>query len=1271
MNTKFTPNKIRMILVIALSLFVLAFSKETFLFAAAPTVTTGSASSITKTTGDLAATINNNGGQIVTSVGFDYGTTSSYGSTQSGILDYGYDSDVGSPGDFVNPYDVAIDSSGNIYVLDSGNNRVKKFNSSGVFQSQFGTAGSGDGQFNAAVGIAIDSSDNIYVVDTTNNRIQKFNSSGVFQSKFGTAGSGNGQFDQPYQMDFDSLGNIYVVENGNMRVQKFNSSGVYQSQFGVPGFSDGEFNAPSGIGIDSSDNIYVVDRGNNRVEKFDSAGVYQSQFGVGDLSSPFSLDFDSLGNIYITNGGSLSIKKFDSSGVYISDFAMDSSSPVGLAVDSSDNIYLTDTSTNQVRKFTFSSITASLSGLSCGTTYHFAGFATNSDGTSYGNDTTFTTLSCETPVVETNVPTSITKTSVFLHGLESSDGGSSSTVRGFQYGTTTAYGNTVNISPPATDFAESIGQLVSFDVHNPSAIALDITGNIYVALKNGAASIKNTDSGAEPFLGFGWGIATGGDQFETCDFFIITCGDGIPGNNLSNNGQFDEVEGLTVDNSGNIYVADTGNNRIQVFDSSGNFLYKFGTLGTGNDNLDTPKGLVVKGTNLYVVDSGNNRIKKLNLDGTYVGEVGSLGSGPGQFNSPSYIALAPDGTLYVSDTGNNRIQYINSNTLAAGVVTFTSPVGWTNISGPTGIYVNDKNDLIISDTGNNRIVYAAQDVGPSSFVNISYYGSLGSGEGQFDSPKSLFQTNSGFIYVADENNNSVRSLSPFMYKKIKPLVCGTTYHYRAFATNSDGTSYGNDVSFTTSSCGSTGGGGGPLPILGCTDPAADNYNVNANQDDGSCSYPSGYFGCTDPAANNYSATAVADDGSCDYSVTILGCTDPLATNFDSTATQDDGSCIIPSGGGGGGEPPAPVLGCTDSTATNFNPAATQDNGSCLFSQIPPNEPPIIPVISNIPGIISGFVTGHKDIVDRVVRIAAPVGLVAPGLLYLLLQDAPLVSIPIRLWNLIPTLLGFRRRRRPWGTVYDSITKQPLDPAYVTLKNISGGGIATSITDIDGRYSFVADPGDYTLDAKKTDYIFPSVKMSGKDRDELYDNLYFGGTVSIEEEDEIINKNIPMDAVNFNWNEFEKARNKKLMKFFSRTELFLSRIAKVIFIAGLIASIILVYIDPSVLNLVILGIYLVILILSFFGIKPIKPGFVFERENGFPLSFAIITVFSAALNREVSHAVVGKTGRYHVLVPRGNYFIKLKKKTGEDSYEEVYTSPTFKAKKGYINKIIKI
>jgi len=139
------------------------------------------------------------------------------------------------------PAGVAINSSGNIYVADPGNNRIQKFSSTGTFVSAIGSSGSGDGQFSNPVGIAIDSADNLYVADSSNNRIQKFNSAGTFVTKWGTNGAGNGEFSGPNGVAVDNAGTVYVADTGNNRVQLFSTSGTFIEATGSAGSGDGQF----------------------------------------------------------------------------------------------------------------------------------------------------------------------------------------------------------------------------------------------------------------------------------------------------------------------------------------------------------------------------------------------------------------------------------------------------------------------------------------------------------------------------------------------------------------------------------------------------------------------------------------------------------------------------------------------------------------------------------------------------------------------------------------------------------------------------------------------------------------------------------------------------------------------------------------------------------------------------------------------------------------------------------------------------------------------
>lgn len=293
-----------------------------------PTLGGPSSSEVSQEGASLTAFIVNNPTNTITSRGFEYGVSDSYGQVESETVSLSgsisYVSQFGSSGSgdgqFSELKSVEIDSLGNIYVLDSGNSRVQKFDSDGTYLSQFGSAGTGNGQFQTPYDIAIDSSGNIYVADAENFRVQKFDSNGTYLSQFGSFGTDNGEFILPASVAIDSSGNIYVSDAGvyideESRIQKFDSDGTYLSQFGSTGSGDGEFYLPLSLYIDSEDNIYVSDSSpsENRIQKFDSDGAYLSQFGSsgtddGEFTFPASLVIDSLGYIYVNDTASLGVE---------------------------------------------------------------------------------------------------------------------------------------------------------------------------------------------------------------------------------------------------------------------------------------------------------------------------------------------------------------------------------------------------------------------------------------------------------------------------------------------------------------------------------------------------------------------------------------------------------------------------------------------------------------------------------------------------------------------------------------------------------------------------------------------------------------------------------------------------------------------------------------------------------------------------------------------------------------------------------------------------
>lgn len=283
--------------------------------------------------------------------------------------------------------------------------------------------------------------------------------------------------------------------------------------------------------------------------------------------------------------------------------------------------------------------------------------------------------------------------------------------------------------------------------------------------------------------------------------------------------------------------------------------------------------------------------------------------------------------------------------------------------------------------------------------------------------------------------------------------------------------------------------------------------------------------------------------------------------------------------------------------------------------------------------------------------------------------AEIFLTPMRLWSLLLIAIGLKKRKVPWGTVYDSVTKQPLDPAYVVLQDLDGKEIATSITDLDGRYGFLVSSGKYRLIASKTNYEFPSKKLNGQNRDELYNELYFSEIIEVKD-GEVITKNIPMDPIKFDWNEFAK-KDQKLMRFYSKRELIIARLADILFAGGFVVTVISVLVSPVIYNFVIFILYVLMIVLQKTILRPRAFGHIKQKETMSPLPFAIMRVFFDGSDNEVIHKVADKTGKYYCLIPNGKYYAKIENKNQDESYSLAYTSEPIEVKNGYINKMFEV
>jgi len=264
---------------------------------------------------------------------------------------------TGSPGSnqgrFNRPYDLAIDASGNVYVADTANHRVQKFDSQGVFITQLGVSGSSDGELSFPMGVAVDAAGGLYVADTGNNRVQKFDGDGDFQRKWDLWGPGNDPFVRPVAIAVDSAGGFYVSDTGTSMVVRFDQSGAFMGSFGAVGSRTGRFMANAGISVDRDDNLYVVDVNNSRVQVFDPEGGFlrkwgRQGFGDGEFSQPHRIAVDQTsGNVYVTDGNDR-VQKFNSSGRFLAKWSTYGSSslsrPFGIGVAPSGRrpIWLTD-----------------------------------------------------------------------------------------------------------------------------------------------------------------------------------------------------------------------------------------------------------------------------------------------------------------------------------------------------------------------------------------------------------------------------------------------------------------------------------------------------------------------------------------------------------------------------------------------------------------------------------------------------------------------------------------------------------------------------------------------------------------------------------------------------------------------------------------------------------------------------------------------------------------------------------------------------------------
>jgi streptogramin lyase len=518
------------------------------------------------------------------------------------------------------PTGVAVDGAGNVFVADSDNNTIRKITPAGVVTTLAGTAnasGSADGtgaaaRFNGPEGVAVDGSGNVFVADYGNNTIRKITPAGAVTTLAGAGSSGTAdgtgaaaRFNWPTGVAVDVAGNVFVADTWNDTIRKVTSTGVVTTLAGLAGSegsADGtgaaaRFNHPWGVAVDGAGHVFVADNWNDTIRKITPAGVVTTLAGT--AQGPWPL-----------GGGSA-----DGTGA-----AARFNSPQGVAVDGTGNVFVADLYNNTVRKIAPTGVVTTLAGT--------AGSSGSADGTG--------------AVARFDWPWGVAVDgagNVFVADVGNEIVGGDDTIRKI-----TPAGVVTTLAGTVDAYGSSDGTGAAARFYEPQGVAVDVAGNVFVADHGNNTIRKITPSG------------------------VVTTFAGTAGSSGSADGtgaaaRFNGPQGVAVDVAGNVFVADSGNHTIRKVAPSGVVTTLAGSAeadpgsadGTGAAaRFNSPAGVAVDGSgNVFVADSGNNAIRKISISGVVTTIVGvaapaSAGNFPGPL--PASI-VSPVGVAIDSSTG--------------------------------------------------------------------------------------------------------------------------------------------------------------------------------------------------------------------------------------------------------------------------------------------------------------------------------------------------------------------------------------------------------------------------------------------------------------------------------------------------------------------------------------------------------------------------------------------------------------------------------------------
>ena len=543
-----------------------------------------------------------------------------------------------------------------------------------AFQSASGSTGTGDGQFKYLTDVAVDPTDGtVWVTDDDNDRIQHFSASGQFLGKFA------GCFD-PGALEVEAQGNIYVACSSSHAIKKYSDQGALLKTIASYGTANGQVRFPLDLSLDSEEKLWVADNENDRVEQFDTAGNFVKAVNLSAWARPWGIAVAPDGKIWLAEPNDARISVVDQSGTLVKRFGSEGTGPgqfnrpTGVYIDPHGYVWVSDANNNRVQVFTEG-----------GEYVTQLGQAGTGPGQFKGQGWMRSTVAPNGDVYVTDLGNArLQRWQGSSHGsaFQSASGSTGTGDGQFKYLTDVAVDptdGTVWVTDDDNDriqhFSASGQFLGKFaGCFDPGALEVEAQGNIYVACSSSHAIKKYSDQGALLKTIASYGTANGqvrfpldlsldseeklwvadneNDRVEQFD----TAGNFVKAVNLS---AWARPWGIAVAPDGKIWLAEPNDARISVVDQSGTLVKRFGSEGTGPGQFNRPTGVYIDPHGyVWVSDANNNRVQVFTEGGEYVTQLGQAGTGPGQFKGQGWMrsTVAPNGDVYVTDLGNARLQ---------------------------------------------------------------------------------------------------------------------------------------------------------------------------------------------------------------------------------------------------------------------------------------------------------------------------------------------------------------------------------------------------------------------------------------------------------------------------------------------------------------------------------------------------------------------------------------------------------------------------------------